>query len=227
MHHRFIAIGGGGATHAADPALDDFVLAHAGQQHPRVGYIGWAATDADAEVRLRNLRAQWAHSCEVIDALPPDTTPAAAARWLDAFDVLYAAGGNALRLLQALRNTGLDHAVPQAMQRGLLLVGVSAGAAVWFDCALSDAEGPGLRRLDGIGALPGSFCPHYDSEPERRPAFEAAIAQGDLPAGLAVDDGVAVLVTDGKPMAICSARAGGQAWRVTAEQHLSQALVII
>jgi peptidase E len=57
----------------------------------------------------------------------------------------------------------------------------------WFEAGITDSYGP-LRALhDGLGLLPGSNCPHYDSEPGRRPTFQRAVADG-LPAGIAADD---------------------------------------
>lgn len=50
---------------------------------------------------------------------------------------------------------------------------------------------------DGLGLLPGSVCPHYDSEPGRRFSCQAAVAAGALPAGWALEDGVGALFTDG------------------------------
>ena len=46
-----------------------------------------------------------------------------------------------------------------------------------------------LTKLDCLGVLSGSNCPHYDGEPERRPAYQHLIAEGMKP-GIACDDGV-------------------------------------
>ena len=35
------------------------------------------------------------------------------------------------------------------------------GAACWFDCFLTDSDGPGFKSMNGIGLLNGSFTPHY------------------------------------------------------------------
>ena len=40
--------------------------------------------------------------------------------------------------------------------------------------------------------MPGSFCPHYDSEPARRPEYRRLVAEGVLPPGIACDDFAAV-----------------------------------
>jgi peptidase E len=69
---------------------------------------------------------------------------------------------------------------------------------------------------DGLGFLPGSACPHYDGEEERRPVYQRLVGEG-FPSGLAADDCVA-LRFDGTELAeVVSARAGSAAYRVTAE----------
>jgi len=139
-------------------------------------------------------------------------------KWLALCDVIYVAGGDTLRLLEALQGGAWRNSIAQALERGLLLVGVSAGASVWFDSALSDAGGQGLRPLKGLGLFRGSFCPHYQNEAERRPAFERAIARGHLPPGYGADDGAALWLTAEGPQAWRSARERACIWRVSAEQ---------
>lgn len=46
--------------------------------------------------------------------------------------------------------------------------------------------------MECLGFLPGSCSPHYDGEAARRPSFHSLIQQGKLPAGYAVEDGVAI-----------------------------------
>lgn len=215
MHRRMLALGGGGATHGLDRPIDDFALRLVERARPRVGYLGWASAHADE--RLECLRARLADCGASVASLSAQASSQQARRWVHDCDLIYVAGGDTLKLLSALRASGLDALLAQAMDRGVLLVGVSAGASVWFDCALSDAGGQPLSRVDGLGLFPGSFCPHYDSEPARRPAFEAAVGQGQLPAGLALDDGMAVLVSAAGPQALCSGRPGARAWRVDAQ----------
>ena len=46
----------------------------------------------------------------------------------------------------------------------------------WFEAAVTDSFGPGLQGMrDGLGFLPGSACPHYDGEEQRRPRYREAM----------------------------------------------------
>jgi peptidase E len=42
-----------------------------------------------------------------------------------------------------------------------------------------------------LGFLPGTCCPHFDGEPERRPALHRLVAKGEVSDALALDDGAA------------------------------------
>jgi hypothetical protein len=46
---------------------------------------------------------------------------------------------------------------------------------------------------DGLAFLPYANAVHYDSEEQRRPLFQALIADQTLPSGYATDDGVGLL----------------------------------
>ncbi len=46
--------------------------------------------------------------------------------------------------------------------------------------------------LDGLGFLPGSNCPHYNDESDRRPSYQKFMSSGDISSGIAQDQPVAL-----------------------------------
>jgi dipeptidase E len=91
-------------------------------------------------------------------------------------DVIYVGGGNTRNLLALWREWGLDAILREAWLSGIVMAGISAGSICWFQQGLSDSVIPGdLAPLECLGFLPGSNCPHYDGEPERRPAYHRFI----------------------------------------------------
>jgi hypothetical protein len=62
--------------------------------------------------------------------------------------------------------------------------------------------------------LAGSFCPHYNSEPERRPLYQRLVADGTLPGGIACDDGAAAHFVDETLSELVSDRPTATAHRV-------------
>src|SRR2546430_1179838 len=93
--------------------------------------------------------------------------------------------------------------------------GGSAGSLCWYECGTTDSfDLYELKPLhDGLGFLPGSHCPHYDGEPQRRPLYQSLIASG-FPPGIAIDDDAAVRYEGTEIAEVVSARAGATAYRV-------------
>src|SRR5947209_19804788 len=111
-------------------------------------------------------------------------------------DVIFVGGGSVANMLAVWRVHGLDQIMRKAWQAGIVLAGSSAGGICWFEGGTTDSFGPELRAFTGgLALLRGSYCPHYDSEPRRRPLFQSLVAAGTLPAGLACDDGAAAHFT--------------------------------
>ena len=197
--------------------LEDYVLGLAGSERPRVLFVPTAAGE-DAELSLLVYsqlgdRAQVSH-------LPffPWPPPGLRELALDQ-DVIYVSGGNTANALAIWRVHGFDQVLHEAWEQGVILTGWSAGMICWFEAGVTDSFGPQLEGMrDGLGFLPGSACPHYDGEAERRPVYQRLVAEG-FPPGLAADDCVA-LRFDGTELAeVVSPRPGARAYRVTDERE--------
>jgi dipeptidase E len=67
----------------------------------------------------------------------------------------------------------------------------------WFEASITDSFGGVDPLHDGLALLPGSACPHFDGEPERRAVYYRLVADG-FPAGYAADDGAALHFSDGE-----------------------------
>ena len=65
-----------------------------------------------------------------------------------------------------------------------------------------------------LGLLPGSGCPHYDGEPQRRPTYQQPSRSGALAAGWAADDGAAIVFIDESGPEVVSSRPAACAYRV-------------
>ena len=86
----------------------------------------------------------------------------------------------------------------------------------WFEAGVTDSFGPELGGVrDLLGFLPGSACPHYDSESRRRPVYEALVRDGFTP-GLACDDGAAAVFEGASLREIVADRPNARGYRVTA-----------
>jgi peptidase E len=128
--------------------------------------------------------------------------------------VILVTGGNTANLLAIWRTHGLDDILREAWEEGVVLCGNSAGGLCWFEAGITDSFGPTLAPLtNGLSFLPGSFCPHYDSEAERRPTYHRCVSEG-FPPGWAIEDGVALHFEGRELRDIVSAVGTARAYRV-------------
>jgi peptidase E len=132
-------------------------------------------------------------------------------------DVILVGGGNTANMLAVWRAHGFDRILREAWESGVLLTGWSAGMICWFEAGVTDSFGPQLAGMrDGLGFLPGSACPHYDGEKDRRPTYQRLV-RGGFPAGYAADDGAALHFVDTDLVACVASRATAGGYRVRAE----------
>ena len=132
-------------------------------------------------------------------------------------DVIFVGGGSVANMVAVWRVHGIDEILRKAWHAGIVLAGSSAGGICWFEGGTTDSFGVRLRPFtDGLGMLPGSFCPHYNSEQERRPLYRRLVADGTLPDGVACDDGAGAHYVDETLAELVSDRPGANAYRVAA-----------
>jgi dipeptidase E len=87
---------------------------------------------------------------------------------LPAYDIYYVCGGNTFYILDRLRKTNLDKVILEAVSKGKLYVGVSAGSIIMgpdIKVAGIGEEGDEndiyLEDLAGFGLVPYMISPHY------------------------------------------------------------------
>jgi peptidase E len=180
---QIVAFGGGGfSMEWGNTLLDDHLLALTGVERPRVCFLPTASGDADHYV-VRFYRAFPATRCEPshISLFRRETGVGDPRAHLLAQDLVYVGGGSLVSLLGTWRAHGIDTALRDAWQAGVVMCGGSAGSLCWFAEAVSSFhEGP-PRRLEGLGFLPWSNAVHYCDEPGRRSAFCEAVTEGMAP----------------------------------------------
>ena len=209
---HIVAIGGAAFADESAPLLD-FILELAASARPKVCFLGTATGDASEHI-VRFYDAFASRDCAPSHVALFGTPERATVReQLVASDVIYVGGGNTANMLAVWRLHGVDGALREAWERGRVLCGTSAGANCWFEASTTDSFGPIGPLRDGLGFLAGSFCPHYDSEPDRRPTFRRLVEEG-LPAELAAEDGVGLHFVGTELAGVVAARRGATAYRV-------------
>lgn len=197
-----------------NPLLDDFTLPLTGRSQPRVCFLPTASGDAEGYI-ANFYRAFPASRAEASHLSLFRRDAQNISDHLLSQNVIYVGGGNTVNMLAIWRLHDVDSILREALSRGIVLTGVSAGMICWFEGGVTDSFGPLAPLADGLKLLPGSACPHYDGEVNRRPTYQAMVAAAQLPAGIALDDGAAAHFVDGELREVVTSRPVARGYRVS------------
>jgi peptidase E len=112
-------------------------------------------------------------------------------------DAIIVGGGNTLNMIAIWKAQGIDTVLLKAYKKGIVLAGGSAGSLCWFKSGISDSRPQKLSVVDCLGFINASHCPHFTSEPSRKPLYERLILNKEILPGYAIDDMAAVLFQNG------------------------------
>ncbi len=103
-------------------------------------------------------------------------------------DAIFVGGGNTLNMIAIWKSQGIDIALRKAYDAGILMTGGSAGSLCWFQSGTTDSRPKQLSKVECLGWIKASHCPHYDAEEFRRPLYHELIGKGELAPGYACDN---------------------------------------
>jgi len=211
---QIVALGGGGFWLNESPLLDDFLLEVVARPRPKVCFLGTASGDAERYVR-RFYEEFGKRDCRPSHFPLFSAAPAPLREHLLEQDLIYVGGGMTANMLVLWRFHGVGGVLRDAWRNGSVLAGSSAGAICWFEDGLTASHGGAPTPLgDGLGLLPGSFCPHYRDDEERTQIYRSLVG-GALPGGIGASDHTAVLFHGGEVAEVVSTRRGAGAWKVS------------
>lgn len=231
---RKIYAAGSGLDMLSKPETVKEIIELSGKPTPRVLYMGTATYD-DPSPQATQTKGFLASGCAVT------ALRVATQNWTNSelklvfanADIVLVSGGNTLFARDRWVKLGIDVLVKEAMDRGVVLCGGSAGGIVWFDGGHSDSmeaesyknpPGPLLNpnmtpkematwayiRVPGLSTVPGLFCPHYDITEGngvlRASDFTGMLQRHTGETGVGVDNWAAIRI-DGDTYTIIS-RAG-------------------
>ncbi len=186
------------------PALDRFVLSLTGKAVPKICFLATASGDPKEQVaRFYERFAGWPCEPSALSLFHLGRDPINPTKHLRSQDAIYVGGGSMRNMLAIWREHGVDDAMREAWESGVVLAGLSAGAMCWFEGGVSRSGGT-PEPVAGLGLLSGSLSVHLGGESARLPVYCATVAAGELPPGYAADDGAALLFA-GTRLAECVA----------------------
>ena len=226
---RILAIGGGSFMMEGQRSpIDEQIVALAGQncggRKPHICLIPTPVGDAESIImafedaycgmavtfQLTPFRRPRANSLPMRDI----------AQSLITMDAVFVSGGNTKSALGVWKQWGIDGALREAYNAGVLISGMSAGESAWFEYGFSDSYYDGYAPLPCLGWVKGGFCPHFNGENQLRAiTLREAVTSGQMPTTIAVDDYAAVLLEDEAVTRVISWRDGCSAYRLSAHEE--------
>jgi dipeptidase E len=223
----------------------DEIVRLSGKADPVILFLGTGTYDHNAsnDYQLQAFRSQNL-SINILNVAVSDPGFKALSAAFQAADIVLVGWGNALFAVDRFLRLRIHKLMRWAMERGVVLVGGSAGAAIWFDGGHSDSRDPGsfknppqdltpfqakqwqYIRSPGLGILPGYICPHYDSHVEACPTllegspvqrsqdFHRQLAHHSGETGIGIDNAAALVVRDQKYTVLTVPSYYGSVWKV-------------
>jgi len=223
---QIIPIGGGGFYRDSENLeLEKYIIRQSGSENARIAFLPTASGEPDHYVSsfyAAFLKLNCRPSVLTFFKRTPDLRS-----FLLSQDIIYVGGGNTKSLLAVWHDWGMPEILREAWQSGIVLTGVSAGAICWFEQGLTDSFSDGLRPLACLGILPGSCCPHYDGEAQRRPSYHRLIASGEISAGVAIEDWTGVHFKGTEIHKVITSKRGAKAYSVRAVYGSVQEVALV
>jgi len=194
---NIIAIGGGGfGANPGQGIIENYILKQTKKKNPRICFIPTATGDNEAYKvsfysTFTNLNCYPSH----LDFFK--RTPDLNELILNQ-DAIFVGGGNTKSMLAVWKEWGLDKILKKAYLNGTVMSGVSAGAICWFQNGITDSWASNLKMMPCLNFVKGTCCPHYDEEPERKPAVKKLLLKNKIKNVYAVDGGAALHIKDEK-----------------------------
>jgi dipeptidase E len=170
------------------------------KENPKICFM--PAASGDSPYAILN----WYSACEDLPMRPyvqnvfvaSYTSPKTFEEVLLSMDAIVVGGGNTLNMIAIWKAQGIDTVLRKAYNKGIILAGGSAGSLCWFQGGTTDSRPKELSIVQGLAFIPTSHCPHYHSEPLRRPLYFDNIVKGKLNPGYAIDDKAGILFENEK-----------------------------
>lgn len=118
-------------------------------------------------------------------------------------DIIYIGGGDTVKLVNILKETGMDKMLKESLDNNTVLAGVSAGAIAYLKYGLSDVEimnniSNNYVKVEGLGFLDYMFVPHFSSDPKKKLDLEDVLRKNNDIKAYCLDNCAALKIEDDK-----------------------------
>ncbi len=211
---QVIAIGGGGFGRTQESNLiEQYILDQTSKTKPKICFIPTATGDLDSYIVnfysvFTKLKCEPSHISFFKRTIDLQAH-------IQKQDAIFVGGGNTKSMLAVWRDWGLDLILKDAYDRGVVMSGVSAGAICWFEGGLTDSWASDLKMMECMNFITGNCAPHYDEEPERRPATKKFLENKSIDFMYGIEGGAALHFVDEIPNSTIQFKKNKYAYKVT------------
>ena len=216
-----VAIGGGEIGRPGykieTEKIDKEIIKYSGKKHPKFLFIPTASSDSELYTKTvyKYFGKKLGCKTDVLNLMGVKISKKEIEDKVCNSDIVYVGGGNTMKMLEVWKKKGVEKILKKAWEKGIIISGLSAGAVCWFEYFSSDSkkfidgkESFEMIKLSGLGWLPMSYCPHFDTEKKRKPHLKTMMKGMDGTA-IAVENCCAVVVRNDEFKIINSKKGAG------------------
>ena len=220
---KIVAIGGGEIGRPGFPIetikIDKEIIKLTGKKNSKLLFIPTASSDSESyyEIVKNYFGKKLDCRTDVLYLIKEKLSKKEIREKILKSDIVYVGGGDTLKMMKIWRKNGVDKALKEAYQKGIILSGLSAGSICWFKWGNSDSRRfanpkADLIKVSGLGLINALHCPHYDLEKNRRVDLKKMMKKISGVA-IAIDNCCAIEVIDNK-YRIISSKPSANAYKV-------------
>lgn len=202
---RLVLIGGGDIGRAdtkyETKEIDEEIVKLTNKEHPNFLFIGLASNFADSYYKvIKDIYKKL--GCETGKISNKTLTHMEVVeKKIKEADIIYIGGGNTIKLVNILKENGMDEMLKEAGRRGCVLAGISAGAITYCKYGLSDFEimegiSNNYVKVEGLGFTNYMFVPHFSTDEKKKEDLEKVLKENNDIKALCVDNCCAVKIID-------------------------------
>lgn len=183
---KLMLIGGGevgrGNTTYETKEIDEEIVKMSEKENPNFLFIGLASSFSDSYYdTMKKIYKELGCTPVYLKKKNILNNPDIVKAKIGEADIIYICGGDTIKLINEIQEYEIDKLLFSAMERGAVLVGISAGAILLSRDGFSDAKilrGEALKHefIEGLGFVDISFCPHYNSNPVKTDELKEALS---------------------------------------------------
>lgn len=170
---KLMLIGGGevgrGHTSYETKEIDEEIVRMTQKEKPIFLFIGLASSFSDSYYdTMKKIYKELGCTCTYLKKKNIINNPDIVKNKIESADIIYICGGDTIKLIEDIKNYEIDTLLEDALNKGTVLAGISAGAILLSQGGYSDAlilrgESENYEYLSGLNFVNINICPHYKS----------------------------------------------------------------